>query len=55
MTSYPEALNAILGNWFKVDASTRAEKVRRIRSLVTSKRKMTGILRDLYVFGRRLI
>jgi electron transfer flavoprotein-quinone oxidoreductase len=55
MSAYPEALNAALGNWFKVDGSTRAEKIRKIRSIVTSKRKITEIVRDLYVFGRKLM
>lgn len=55
MSAYPEALNAALGNWFKVDGSTRAEKIRKTRSIVTSKRKITQIVRDLYVFGRKLM
>ncbi len=55
MSSYPEALNAALGSWFRVDGSTRAKKVRRIRSLVTSKRKITRIVKDAYVFGRRMM
>jgi len=55
MSAYPEALNAALRNWFKVDGSTRAEKIRKIRSIVTSKRKITEIVRDLYLFGRKLM
>ena len=55
MSSYSDALNTALGNWFKVDGSTRAEKVRRIRSIVTSKRKITRMMKDIYVFGRKLM
>jgi len=54
MSSYPEALNAALENWFKVDGSTRAEKIRRIRSIITSKRKIRSIMKDLYVLGRKM-
>lgn len=55
MSAYPEALNAMLYEWFKVDGSTRSEKIRRIRSIVGSKRKVTRILKDLYVLGRKLM
>lgn len=55
MSAYPEALNAALAEWFKVDGSTRSEKVRRIRSVLMSKRKLTRILKDAYVLGRRLM
>jgi len=55
MSSYPEALNAALGSWFKVDGATRVEKVRKIRSLATSKRKITRIVKDAYVFGRKMM
>jgi len=55
MSAYPEALNAALAEWFTVDGSTRSEKIRRIRSIVTSKRKLTRILKDAYVFGRKLL
>ena len=55
MASYPEALNAALANWFKVDGSTASEKIRRMRSIVTSERKISRMVRDLYVFGRKLI
>ena len=55
MSSYPQALNAALENWFKVDGSTRAEKIRRIRSMITSKRKIRNIVKDLYVLGRKMM
>jgi len=55
MTAYPEALNAVLNEWFKVDGSTRSEKIKRIRSVVTSKRKVTSMLKDLFVLGRKLM
>jgi len=55
MSAYPEALNAALAEWFRVDGSTRSEKITRIRSIVTSKRKLTRILKDAYVFGRKLL
>ena len=55
MSAYPEALNAVLSEWFKVDGSTRSQKIRRIRPIVTSKRKATRILKDLYVIGRKLL
>jgi electron transfer flavoprotein-quinone oxidoreductase len=55
MSAYPEALNAALEEWFRVDGSTRSEKVKRIRRIVTSKRRLTRILRDAYAFGRRLM
>jgi len=54
MSAYPEALNAALGEWFSVDGSTRSQKIRRIRTIVTSKRGLTKILKDAYVFGRKL-
>ncbi len=55
MSAYPEALNAVLREWFKVDGSTRSEKIRRIRSVVASKRKVTRIVKDAYVLGRKLM
>ncbi|MGA2238530.1 MAG: FAD-dependent oxidoreductase [Candidatus Bathyarchaeia archaeon] len=55
MSTYPEVINAALGIWFKVDGSTRAEKLRRIRSFATSKRGITKIMKDMYVFGRKLM
>jgi len=55
MSTYPEVINAALGIWFKVDGSTRAEKLRRIRSFGTSKRRITKIMKDVYVFGRKLM
>lgn len=55
MSAYPEALNAVLGEWFKVDGSTRSEKIKRIRSIVATKRKLTKILKDAYVVGRKLM
>ena len=55
MSTYPEVVNAALGIWFKVDGSTRAEKFRKIRSFATSKRRITGIMKDIYVFGRKLM
>lgn len=55
MTAYPDAFNAALEEWFKVDGSTRSEKIKRISHIVTSKRKVTRILRDGFTFGRRLI
>jgi hypothetical protein len=48
-------LNSALEEWFRVDGSTRSEKVKRIRHIVTSKRGFTRILRDAYAFGRRMI
>ena len=54
MSAYPEALNSALEEWFNVDGSTRTEKVKRIRHIVTSKRRFTRILRDAYAFGRRM-
>jgi electron transfer flavoprotein-quinone oxidoreductase len=55
MSTYPEVINAALGIWFKVDGSTRAEKFRKIRSIATSKRRITRIMKDIYVFGRKLM
>jgi len=55
MTAYPEAINAMLSEWFRVDGSTRSEKIRRIRSIVAAKRKTTRVLKDLYVLGRKLL
>lgn len=55
MSAYPEALNAALDAWFNVDGSTRAEKVHRIRSVLTSKRSITRTIKDLYVFWRKLM
>ena len=55
MSTYPEVVNAALGIWFKVDGSTRAEKFRKIRSFATSKRRITRIMKDFYVFGRKLM
>lgn len=55
MRAYPEGLNAALAEWFRVDGSTRSEKIKRIRHIVTSKRKVTRILKDAYTFGRKLM
>jgi electron transfer flavoprotein-quinone oxidoreductase len=55
MTAYPEALNAALGEWFRVDGSTRAEKMKRIRPIITSRRKITKMLKDAYVLGRKFM
>jgi electron transfer flavoprotein-quinone oxidoreductase len=55
MDTYPEVINAALGIWFKVDGSTRAEKLRRISSFATSKRRITRMMKDIYVFGRKLM
>lgn len=55
MSAYPGAFNSALEEWFKVDGSTRSEKIKRIRRIVTSKRKVTRILRDAYTFGRKLM
>ena len=55
MSSYPEVFNATLGSWFKVDGSTRSEKIKRIRSIVTSKRKTSKIMKDLFVIWRKLV
>jgi len=55
MTAYPEAINAMLSEWFRVDGSTRSEKIRRIRSIVAAKRKTARVLKDLYVLGRKLL
>jgi len=55
MTTYPEVLNASLGEWFKVDGSTRSEKIKRTRSIVVTKRKLAKMLKDVYVFGRKLM
>jgi electron transfer flavoprotein-quinone oxidoreductase len=55
MSAYPEALNAALGAWFKVDGSTRSEKIKGTRSIVTSKRKMTKIMKDLFVVWRKSV
>lgn len=55
MSAYPEALNAALGEWFRVDGSTRAEKMKRIRPIVTSRRKITKMLKDACVLGRRFM
>jgi electron transfer flavoprotein-quinone oxidoreductase len=55
MGAYPEVINAALGIWFKVDGTTRAEKLKRIRSFATSKRKITRIMKDVYALGRKLM
>ena len=55
MSAYPEGLNAALAEWFRVDGFTRSEKIRRIRHIVTSKRKLTRILKDAYTVGRKLM
>jgi electron transfer flavoprotein-quinone oxidoreductase len=55
MMAYPEGLNAALAEWFRVDGSTRSEKIKRIRRILTSSRKVTRILRDAYTFGRKLM
>jgi len=55
MSAYPEGLNAALAEWFRVDGTTRSEKIRRIRRIVASKRKLTRILKDAYTFGRKLM
>ncbi len=55
MDTYPEIINAALGIWFRVDGSTTAEKLRRIISSSTSKRRITRMMKDIYVFGRKLM
>jgi hypothetical protein len=52
---YPEAINAALEEWFRVDGATRGEKVKRIEGIVMSKRKPAKIIRDIYTFGRKLL
>jgi electron transfer flavoprotein-quinone oxidoreductase len=55
MSAYPEIINTALAIWFKVDGSTRAEKLKKIRSFATSKRSITKIIKDIYVSGRKLM
>jgi electron transfer flavoprotein-quinone oxidoreductase len=55
MSTYPAVINRALGIWFNVDGSTRAEKLRKIRSLATSKRTISNIAKDIYVSGRKLM
>jgi len=55
MSAYPDVINATFGIWFRVDGSTRAGKLKRIRSLVTSRRRAARMMRDIYVFGRKLM
>lgn len=55
MTAYPEAVNDALGEWFRVDGSTRVEKMKKIRPVISSKRKITRMVRDAYALGRRFI
>jgi electron transfer flavoprotein-quinone oxidoreductase len=52
---YPEAVNAALEEWFRVDGATRGEKVRRIGGIVISKRRPSKLIRDIYTFGRKLV
>ncbi|HVP22532.1 MAG TPA: FAD-dependent oxidoreductase [Conexivisphaerales archaeon] len=52
---YPEAVNAALEEWFRVDGATRGEKVRRIEGIVISKRRPAKLLRDLFTLGRKLV
>jgi electron transfer flavoprotein-quinone oxidoreductase len=52
---YPEAVNAALGEWFRVDGATRRQKIRRIEGIVISKRRPASLLKDAYVFGRKLL
>jgi electron transfer flavoprotein-quinone oxidoreductase len=52
---YPEAINAALEEWFRVDGATRGEKLRRIEGIIISKRRTAKIIRDAYTFGRKLL
>jgi electron transfer flavoprotein-quinone oxidoreductase len=52
---YPEAINAALEEWFRVDGATRGEKVKRIEGIIISKRRPAKIVKDIYTFGRKLI
>jgi electron transfer flavoprotein-quinone oxidoreductase len=52
---YPEAVNAALEEWFRVDGATRGEKMKRIAGIVISKRRPAKLIRDLYILGRKLI
>ena len=52
---YPEAVNAALEEWFRVDGATRGEKMKRITGIVISKRGPAKLIRDMYVLGRKLI
>jgi len=53
--AYPGIVNAVLGEWFRVDGETRAKKMRRIRGIVISERNVASILKDLYTLGRKLL
>ena len=55
MSAYPEALNAALDDWFRVDGTTRSEKIRKIQSIVRSKRRLTRVLNDALVLGRKFL
>jgi electron transfer flavoprotein-quinone oxidoreductase len=55
MSAYPEIINTALATWFKVDGSTRAEKLRKIRIFAMSKRSVTRIIKDICVSGRKLM
>jgi electron transfer flavoprotein-quinone oxidoreductase len=52
---YPEAVNAALEEWFRVDGATSGEKFKRIRGIVISKRRPSKLIRDIYTFGRKLV
>lgn len=55
MSAYPDALNAALDDWFRVDGTTRSGKIRKIPSIVRSKRRLTRILNDAIVLGRKFL
>lgn len=55
MNAYPEALNDVLAEWFRVDGATRTDKVKRIKTIIMSKRKLTKMMKDAYVIGRKLM
>ncbi len=55
MQAYPEAFNAALGEWFDVDGASREEKIKKIRTIVTSRRSVTRMLKDAYVLGRKFL
>lgn len=55
MNAYPAALNDALAEWFRVDGATRSDKVKRIRTLIMSKRKLAKMMKDAYVIGRKLM
>jgi len=52
---YPEAINAALEEWFRMDGASRGEKIRRIEGSIISKRRPAKIVRDVYTFGRKIL